>query len=94
MNLTDDQAGHPAKVFGLSFVFSVVACAFLSTLIGREGDWLDGLRTGALVGFCFIAMSFGVNYQFANRSFAGWFIDGGYNVVTFAVSGLILGAWP
>ena len=51
------------------------------------------LCQGLLVGAGFVAMSFGINYQFANRSTTLWLIDGGYHTVQFAIYGLILGLW-
>ena len=94
MSMSDTKAGHPAKVFGLSYVFSLVAAAFLSTLIPAGAGTLAGLQTGLLVGLCAVAMSFGVNYMFANRPAAALLIDGGYHVVQFAAFGLVLGLWP
>ena len=90
----DMKPGHPAKVFGLAYVFSLVAAAFLSTLIPSGTGALPGLETGALMGLCLVAMSFGVNYMFANRPTAALLIDGGYHVAQFAAFGLILGLWP
>ena len=40
-----------------------------------------------------VAASFGINYQFANRSALMWLIDGGYHTVQFGIYGLILGLW-
>jgi hypothetical protein len=94
MNMTDQQPGHPAKVFGLAYVFSVASCALLSALIGTGNGALAGAGMGLLVGVCFVAASFGVNYQFANRSLKAWLIDGGYHALQFAAFGLVLGAWP
>ncbi len=94
MNLSDSQAGHPARVFGLAYVFSFVACALLASTIEPGAGALAGLTKGLLVGLCFVASSFGINYQFANRSAAALLIDGGYHVLQFAEFGLVLGAWP
>ena len=48
---------------------------------------------GALVGFNFVGASFGINYQFAARSFKLWMIDAGYHTTQFMLFGLILGLW-
>ncbi|HEY4367482.1 MAG TPA: DUF1761 domain-containing protein [Steroidobacteraceae bacterium] len=88
------EPGHPARVFGLSYVFSFIAAAGLSALLGVGTGAVHGLIVGALVGLCFVATSFGVNYQFANRSLVALLIDGGYHTVQFAAFGLVLGAWP
>jgi Protein of unknown function (DUF1761) len=90
----DAKPGHPARVFGLAYVFSIVATACLSTLIAPPAAALDGLWIGLGIGLCIVATSFGVNYMFANRPAAALLIDGGYHVVQFAAFGLILGVWP
>jgi hypothetical protein len=90
----DAKPGHPAKVFGLAYIFSLVAAGFLSTLIpAGSGAW-PGLQTGLLIGLCVVATSFGINYLFANRPAAALSIDGGYHVAQFAAFGLVLGLWP
>jgi hypothetical protein len=85
--------GHPGKVFGTSLIFSVVAAAAFAALLGPAPALEQSLTQGALVGCGIVAASFGINYQFAQRSFKLWLIDGGYHVVQFLVFGLILGLW-
>jgi len=51
------------------------------------------LKAGLLAGFGIAATSFGINYQFAQRSFKLWLIDGGYHTAQFLLFGLILGLW-
>lgn len=87
------QSGHPAKVFGVSLVFSLVAAAAFAAWLGAAPPLADALKAGALAGFGFVAASFGINYQFAQRSFRLWLIDGGYHTVQFVLFGLILGSW-
>jgi hypothetical protein len=94
MGMEKAQPGHPARVFGLAYLFSLVSCVLLSAFIAPGADAMAGLKLGAIVGLGFVAASFGVNYQFANRSFNVLLIDGGYHVVQFAAFGTILGAWP
>ena len=94
MNIAEQKPGHPAKVFGLAYVFSLVSCALMSALIGTGGGALTGATLGLLVGACFVAASFGVNYQFANRSLKALFVDGGFHALQFAGFGLVLGLWP
>ena len=88
------KPGHPARVFGLAYAFSFIAAALLAALMAPAATLADGFRLGALVGACFVATSFGVNYQFANRPWSALFIDGGYHIVQFALMGAVLGAWP
>ncbi len=90
----DAKGGHPARVFGLAYLFSVASCALLACLLAPDAGALGGLKFVLLVGAAFVAASFGINYQFANRSFVALLIDGGFHIVQFAGFGIVLGAWP
>lgn len=85
--------GHPAKVFGVAFAFSLLAAACFAVLVGPSPAFDASLRLGALVGIGLVAASFGINYQFAQRSFRLWLIDGGYHAVQFGLFGVIFGLW-
>ncbi len=85
--------GHPAKVFGVSFVFSLLAAFAFAWLVGPEPEPRKALLCGVVAGFGMVAASFGINYQFAQRSAKLWAIDGGYHTVQFMLFGLILGVW-
>lgn len=85
----DFQSGHPAKVFGISFVFAAIAAGAYAHLIGFTDDIGAATLQGAVVGLAFAATSFGINYQFAGRSFKLFLIDGGYHTLQFALYGLI-----
>ena len=87
------QPGHPAKVFGISFLFSLISAFAFASWLGAAPSLEAALKAGALAGFGFVAASFGINYQFAQRSFKLWLIDGGYHTVQFLLFGLILGLW-
>ena len=93
MDRSEKDNGHPAKVFGLSFAFALVAAYVFATLLGPNPVLSESIRAGLLVGLGFVGMSFGINYQFANRPMAALFIDGGYHTGQFVLYGLILGAW-
>ena len=87
------QQGHPGKVFGVSFLFSLLAAVCFAVWLGPAPLLADALKAGALVGIGFVAASFGINYQFAQRTFKLWLIDGGYHAVQFLLFGLVLGLW-
>ena len=87
------QSGHPARVFGVSFAFSLIAALVFAFLLGPAPPLATALQTGAMVGLGLVATSFGINYQFAQRSLTLWLIDGGYHTVQFLIFGLILGLW-
>lgn len=88
-----EKAAHPAKVFGLSFVFALIAAFAYAVLIPAPAGAAEALVQGLLVGAGMVAASFGINYQFAARSTTLWLIDGGYHTVQFALYGLIIGLW-
>ena len=85
--------GHPVKVFGLSFLFALVAAFAYAWLVPPAHDAAHAAIQGLVVGAGVVAASFGINYQFANRGAAMWLIDGGYHAVQFLIYGLIIGMW-
>jgi len=89
----DFQAGHPARVFGVSFIFAAIAAGAYAHMIGYSDGILMSTAHGAMAGFVFAATSFGINYQFAGRSFKLFLIDGGYHTVQFALYGLVFSAF-
>lgn len=87
------QDGHPARVFAVSFLFSLIAATAFAIWLGPEPPLGQAMLHGIIVGGCFVMTSFGINYQFANRSTLMWLIDGGYHTMQFSVFGLVLGLW-
>jgi hypothetical protein len=85
--------GHPARVFGTAFVLALIAAIAFACLLGPNPSLPLGVHHGALVGFAFVATSFGINYVFAQRSLKLWLIDGGYHLLQFVLYGVILGLW-
>ena len=85
--------GHPARVFGLSFLFALIAALVYALLVPPPASALAAVTQGVLVGAGLVAASFGINYQFANRPTVMWLIDGGYHTVQFTIYGVILGLW-
>lgn len=92
-NGSPPTTGHPAKVFGVSFAFSLVAAVSFAALVGSSPTLEASLKLGALVGIGLVAASYGINYQFAQRSFKLWLIDGGYHTVQFLLFGVVFGLW-
>jgi hypothetical protein len=83
-----------AKVFGLSFVFSVLMAANLAMFLADPGTTVSwGATAGFLAGFGWVALGLAIIALFEKRSWSYILINGGYMVVAFVVMGLILGAW-
>jgi hypothetical protein len=91
--LAKPEGKHPAKVFGVSFIFALLAAFAYALLIAPPAGVTSALVQGLAVGAGFAATSFGINYQFANRSTTLWLIDGGYHTVQFGIYGLVMGLW-
>lgn len=59
--------------------------------LGPDPNVQRSFVVGLVVGVGWVATSFGVNYLFAGRRLALFAVDAGYNVVLFALMGLIIG---
>ena len=88
-----EKHGHPAKVFGVSFLFALIAAFVYAWLMPPAASVGHAATQGLLVGAGVVAASFGINYQFANRGATLWLIDGGYHSAQFLIYGLIIGLW-
>ena len=88
------QGGHPARVFGVAFLLSLLAAGLFGEWLGPDPTLAEALRQGLVVGAGFVAACFGINYQFGNRSVKMWAIDGGYHTVQFLAFGTVLAMWP
>ena len=94
-NGTDPKAGpngHPAAIFGVAILCAFLAAVVFAHVISTETTIVQGLATGLAVGFFFVAMSFAINYAFAQRSLKLWLIDAGYHILQFALYGVIIAA--
>ena len=84
---------HPGKVFGTAVAAALVAAAAFAIILRPGPSLFIAVHAGFLTGLAYVAMSFGINYAFAGRSFKLWLIDGGYHTLQFSLYGLILGLW-
>jgi hypothetical protein len=90
--VSDEQAKTGVvRVFVGSFLLSLVMAASLAAFIGAGGA-VFGLLAGLAAGITWVAAAFGVNYLFERRPLRLFLINAGYNVITFGVMGLIIGA--
>lgn len=85
--------GHPFKVFGVSFLFALIAAVVYAWIMPAAATPGQALAQGLAVGAGLVAASFGINYQFANRSAKLLLIDGGYHTVQFGIYGVVIGLW-
>jgi hypothetical protein len=86
--------GNMAITFGLAFVFNAIIAVGISILLGGHRGLFSGLHMGLFAGFFFVATALGVIYLFERRPLKHFLINAGYQVVNFAVIGMIIGLWP
>ena len=89
-----EKMKRPGRVFGTAFVFALIAAWVFAYWLGANPDMHDAVHKGIAAGAGFVAASFGINYQFANRSFLMLAIDGGYHTLQFVIFALVLSLWP
>jgi hypothetical protein len=95
-NFTDAdlQTFSKARMFGWSFVFSLVMALNLAMFLGGPDTNLSwGMTAGVLTGLGWVAMAIAIIGVFENKSGTYILINGGYMTVAFTVMGAILGAW-
>lgn len=85
--------GHPAVIMGLAFLLTFIQAIMLSAIVPAGGDIEVAVIYALFVGIGFVATAFGVNYLFSRHSRALFGIDGGFNVLQFALMGGIIGAF-
>jgi hypothetical protein len=88
------KQGNMAKIFGLSFVLSLLAAWNFANFLGPRPSIVFGTAVGASAGLLWVASSFGINYLFERKSFKLFAINGGYHTVQFAIIGLVLALLP
>ena len=94
--LTDEDIknANMVKVFGLSFIFSLVMAYNLAFFLGDPSIGAKmGAIYGLLTGLGWVAMGMFITGLFERKSLTYLLINGGYMSVSFTVMGLIIGAW-
>ena len=86
------KPAHPGMVFGAAFLLCLLAAYVFALFLGHK-PVADAVAVGLIVGVCWVATSFGINYLFTARSLKLWAIDAGYHTLQFTLYGLILGLW-
>lgn len=90
--LSQEEMGatNPIKLFGLTFLFSVLSAVFLGHLLGHVSPTpriTMMISVGIAIGF--IIPAFGTNYLFGRKSGTLFAIDAGYWIVFYAAMGAV-----
>ena len=83
-----------AKIFGLSFVLSLVMALNLAMFLNDPKTTMAwGATAGFLAGFGWVAMGIGVVSLFERRPWSYMLVNGGYLTAALVLMGAILGGW-
>lgn len=85
--------GNMGVIFGGAFILIFISMFNLAMFLGPKADITFGLIAGFLTGFGWVATSIGVLYLFERRSLKLFFINAGYHIISFTISGAIIGIW-
>ncbi|MBL7888300.1 MAG: DUF1761 domain-containing protein [Bacteroidia bacterium] len=90
----DLKKGHMAKIFGFSFLWSLVMSANLGMFLADpKTDLAWGITAGFLTGFGWVAMAIFTIGLFERKSTRYMLINAGYMTISFTIMGLVIGAW-
>jgi hypothetical protein len=90
----DPPAANPVKIFGISFLLSLLMSLNLAKFLDSPGTtaaW--GATAGFLAGFGWCFMGIGIISLFERKPWTYVLINGGYLTVALTVMGLVLGVW-
>jgi hypothetical protein len=79
------------RVFGLSFLLALVMTVNLAMFLGPSPSIGFCIAAGAAAGIGWSAAGLGIIYLFEGRPLRLWLINGGYQAVTLAAIGGVLG---
>jgi len=94
VGLSEDQlkSGNMALIYGLTFVFSLIASWTLAhtfATYGRDLSFEVKVLTALGVALGFIVPAIGTNYLFSHKSRTLFFIDAGYWLLFYAAMGAV-----
>ena len=95
-NFTEEdlKKGGTVRIFGFSFLWSIVMSFNLAMFLNDSKTNIQwGLMAGLLAGFGWVAMAIFIIGLFERKSLSYMLINAGYMTISFAMMGLILGAW-
>ncbi|MGL5839600.1 MAG: DUF1761 domain-containing protein [Sphingorhabdus sp.] len=86
------KQGNPLKIYGLTFLFSVLSAVFLGHLLAFfETDLYRTMMISIGTALGFIIPAIGTNYLFSSKSGKLFAIDAGYWIAFYAAMGLVFG---
>ncbi len=88
----DVQSPNMVKIFGLTFLFSLLSAVFLGHLLAFfDTDLRHTMMISVGTALGFVIPAIGTNYLYGRKSGTLFAIDAGYWVVFYAAMGLVFG---
>lgn len=94
IGLSDDelQSANMAKIFGITFLFSLLSAVFLGHLLAHfDTDFYRTMMISTGIALGFVAPAIGTNYLYGRKSGKLFAIDAGYWVCFYVAMGLVFG---
>ena len=94
IGLSDDEikSGNMAKIFGITFLFSILSAVFLGHLLSHfDTDFQRTMMISIGIAIGFVAPAIGTNYLYGRKSGKLFAIDAGYWIDFYAAMGLVFG---
>lgn len=92
IGMSDDdlKSANMLKIYGTSFLFSLLSAVFLGHLLSHfDSDFHRTMMISVGIALGFIAPAIGTNYLFGRKSGKLFVIDAGYWVAFYAAMGLV-----
>ncbi len=80
---------NPAKTYGITFVLGFIANWVFGLYVGEHPGFRFSIAVGAAIGLCWVSTALATNYMFERKPARLIFINGGYHVVRFIVTGIV-----
>ncbi|MBT6764696.1 MAG: DUF1761 domain-containing protein [Prolixibacteraceae bacterium] len=91
-SLKEGAMSMPAIMI-INFVAVIVSALGMAMFLGAESDMMFGISAGLMIAVFWIATSRLNDVLSEKKPFGLFLINVGYNLVTYAVMGAIIGAW-
>ena len=92
-HMKEKKNGHPKYVYAFAFLFYLISASAFAWFLGEGASLERSLTLAIVIGSCWVATSFAVNYLFAGRGWRMLLVDAGYHFAQFLLYGLIFGLW-
>lgn len=86
------QSSNMAKIFGITFLFSLLSAVFLGHLLAHfDTDFYRTMMISTGIALGFVVPAIGTNYLYGRKSGKLFAIDAGYWICFYIAMGLVFG---